>query len=192
MNSKERILNTLNKVSREALPRPEIELQYPPEVLVEDFVRIAEASGTEVFLATPDTVADTVRKWSRGGNIQSCVPGLQDEFPLIFDEQIPFDREKMPEVFVAEAAFGVIENAALWLTDSELHARLLAFIPERIVVLLKAGSLVSTMHQAYAIIAENDPFGFGLFMAGASKTADIEQTLVKGAQGAKELAVILY
>ncbi|MGS2738346.1 LutC/YkgG family protein [Sinomicrobium sp. M5D2P17] len=192
MNSKERILSSLRSVVGEPLPRPEIDLQYKTGTLVEEFVSVAEASGTEVFLATADTVTDTIENWSKGDNIQSSVPGFQEKYPLIFDEQFPFEKDKMPGVFITEASFGVAENAALWLTDTELNSRLLAFIPERIVVLLKADSLLPTMHQAYERIGENPPFGFGLFMAGASKTADIEQTLVKGAQGAKELAVILY
>ena len=192
MDSKERILNSLKNVVGEPLPRPEINLQYKTEALTEIFIGVAEASGTEVFLATGDTVAETIETWSKGGNIQSSVPALQEKYPLVFDEQVPFEKDKMPGIFVTEASFGVAENAAMWLTDQELSSRLLAFISERIIVLLKADTLVPTMHQAYENIGVEPPFGFGLFMAGASKTADIEQTLVKGAQGAKELAVILY
>lgn len=46
------------------------------------------------------------------------------------------------------------------------------------------------MHEAYAKI-ENPDFDYGLFMTGPSKTADIEQTLVTSAQGAKKLTVLL-
>jgi len=34
--------------------------------------------------------------------------------------------------------------------------------------------------------------GFGVFISGPSKTADIEQSMVYGAHGAKEMYVILY
>ncbi len=46
------------------------------------------------------------------------------------------------------------------------------------------------MHQAYKLIAERKR-NFGLFISGPSKTADIEQCLVIGAQGAMSLTVFL-
>jgi L-lactate dehydrogenase complex protein LldG len=46
------------------------------------------------------------------------------------------------------------------------------------------------MHQAYDRI-ENQEYGFGTCIAGRSKTADIEQSLVLGAHGARGLTVFL-
>ncbi|MNR49650.1 Lactate utilization protein C [compost metagenome] len=47
-----------------------------------------------------------------------------------------------------------------------------------------------TMQQAYQRIG-NMEYGFGTFIAGPSKTADIEQSLVLGAHGARGLIVFL-
>ncbi|MNW08326.1 Lactate utilization protein C [compost metagenome] len=46
------------------------------------------------------------------------------------------------------------------------------------------------MHEAYQKIADS-VYGFGTFIAGPSKTADIEQSLVLGAHGPKNMTVFI-
>jgi L-lactate dehydrogenase complex protein LldG len=92
---------------------------------------------------------------------------------------------------VLEASVGVAENGAVWLSDRELPRRVLPFIAEHVLVLLRLDRLVPDLHAAYARIGAAD-YGYGLFLSGPSKTADIEQSLVIGAQGAKSLQVYLY
>ena len=75
--------------------------------------------------------------------------------------------------------------------DSQLPHRVIPFITEHLVIVLSKENLVDTLHQAYKRIGEEHS-GFGLFVAGPSKTADIEQSLVIGAHGPVSLTVILY
>ena len=46
------------------------------------------------------------------------------------------------------------------------------------------------MHEAYTRIKTND-YGYGCFISGPSKTADIAQALVMGAQAARGVTVVL-
>lgn len=83
----------------------------------------------------------------------------------------------------------VAENAALLFTTATLPERSLAFLAERLVVLVPAASLVGGMAEGMARLPA--PCGHHLtWMSGPSKTADIEQTLVIGAHGARALVVV--
>jgi L-lactate dehydrogenase complex protein LldG len=57
-------------------------------------------------------------------------------------------------------------------------------------VIVPKAKLVASMHEAYNKIGNAD-YRFGVFIAGPSKTADIEQSLVLGAHGPKSMTVFL-
>lgn len=94
------------------------------------------------------------------------------------------------ELALVKAHFGVAENSALWVTDEVLGQRVSTFIPQYLAIIVNKKDIVATMHQAYDRIA-NQEYGFATFIAGPSKTADIEQSLVLGAHGARGLTVFL-
>jgi len=94
-----------------------------------------------------------------------------------------------PEVLYAH--FAVIENGACWIDHSPVHARTRYTLPEYLAILVPRDALVPTMHEAYARIQILGIEDFGLFLSGPSKTADIEQSLVLGAQGAMVTKVFL-
>jgi L-lactate dehydrogenase complex protein LldG len=95
------------------------------------------------------------------------------------------------DLAVVPGEFGVAENGAVWLTDAVLRQRrAVLFVTQHLVLVVPAGELVHTMHDAYARLRLGAP-GFGLFIAGPSKTADIEQALVIGAHGARSATIIL-
>ena len=94
------------------------------------------------------------------------------------------------DLAIIKGQLGVAENGAIWVTDQELQVRALPFIAQHLAIVLRRTDLLPTMHDAYRQIGGPDA-GFGVFIAGPSKTADIEQSLVLGAHGAKSLTVFL-
>ncbi|NIM09840.1 MAG: hypothetical protein GTO53_12040 [Planctomycetales bacterium] len=94
------------------------------------------------------------------------------------------------DVAIMPGEFAVAENAAVWVTDKGIHHRVAYFIAEHLVLVLDAAQMVHNMHQAYQRLQFGDP-GYGVFISGPSKTADIEQSLVIGAQGPRSLHVFL-
>lgn len=77
------------------------------------------------------------------------------------------------------------------------------FISEHLVILLKKSEIVHNMHEAYARLSVPsgsaagpdtegfDHYGYGTFISGPSKTADIAQVLVMGAQAARSATILL-
>ena len=98
------------------------------------------------------------------------------------------------DVGVVKGSFGVAENGCIWIPQT-MKERSLCFASEYLVILLSKSDIVDNMHEAYNIIEKNPgyfkPYGFGTFISGPSKTADIESALVYGAQAARGVTVIL-
>jgi L-lactate dehydrogenase complex protein LldG len=86
--------------------------------------------------------------------------------------------------------FAVAENAAVWVTDEDVPHRAIYFIAQHVALVVPAAAIVHNMHEAYERIGAFRA-GFGCFISGPSKTADIEQSLVIGAHGARSLTVFL-
>lgn len=95
------------------------------------------------------------------------------------------------ELGILTAELAVAENAALLLTSSSLPERALAFLAQRLLVLIPARALVADLITAQGRVPNPPPHNV-TWMSGPSKTADIEQTLVIGAHGARSLTVIAY
>jgi len=85
---------------------------------------------------------------------------------------------------------GVAENGAVWITERGSPHRAAWFLAEHVALVLPAWKIVDNLHQAYERLSVVGP-GFGIFISGPSKTADIEQALVIGAQGPRSCTVLV-
>lgn len=93
------------------------------------------------------------------------------------------------DVGIVRGEIGVAENGCVWIPQT-MKEKAVCFISEYLVILISRKSIVSNMHQAYERIQFTD-YGYGSFISGPSKTADIAQALVMGAQAARGVTVIL-
>lgn len=119
----------------------------------------------------------------------TTLPELSEIASLDWNNLEPHSLENV-ELTVVKAHFGVAENSGLWVTDDILGQRVAPFIAQYLAIIVHKKDIVRTMQQAYDRIG-NQEYGFGTFIAGPSKTADIEQSLVLGAHGARGLIVFL-
>ena len=93
------------------------------------------------------------------------------------------------DVGVVRGLFGVAENGCVWIPQ-QMKEKAVCFISENLIILLPKSQIVNNMHEAYRRIEFND-YGYGTFISGPSKTADIAQVLVMGAQAARSATVLL-
>lgn len=152
---------------------------------------------TETVVAMPGKVLQMTENQSLAILMAEHFPGEKRVASMLPDYPGNVDLAKIThpaeldnvDLAILPARLGVAENGAVWLTEADCGHRVLPFIAQHLIVVLKKENLVQDMHEAYRHIRV-DETGFGVFIAGPSKTADIEQALVIGAQGARSLTVV--
>ncbi len=189
MNSRERILEAVKKNQPEGSPLPSLDYERTNADVVEEFKKVLTSiGGVVVEVKTWDEVRSNIEKNFSGTNrIISVIPELDDEKNNFHIAPQLLENVKLA---ILPGKFGVAENGAIWITGDAMGDRALPFITEHLSLIIQKENIVATMHQAYERIGP-DTYNFGTFIAGPSKTADIEQSLVLGAHGAKSLVVFL-
>ena len=95
------------------------------------------------------------------------------------------------DVGIIRGQFGVAENGCIWIPQT-MKEKAICFISENLIILLPKSQIVNNMHEAYKRIEFDKTYdGYGTFISGPSKTADIAQVLVMGAQAARSATVLL-
>lgn len=191
MSTREDILANLAKQSYEPYDMPEIKLTpigYADKV--EQFISISQfVGGSAIHLNAGQSVDSVIQSlYPYAKNIASNIQRITTATinPDLIDD--PHDLSNI-DLSIVKGEFGVAENGCVWIPQ-QTRQKVVYFIPDYLVILLEKSKIVATMHDAYQLLHGKD-YGFGVFISGPSKTADIEQALVVGAHGAKGATVIL-
>jgi len=192
MSSRNKILAAIRSNQPETVPLPRIEISgsFNGERKALFAQILTGIGGKVVEVADLEPVMEELQKERElGNNVINRVPEIGAVSTDITELTTARELETVQKAFL-RGMVGVAENGAVWIDQSTMGNRLLPFICQHLVLVLDANELVSDMHEAYARI-KTDREGFGVFIAGPSKTADIEQSLVIGAHGPRSLVVYL-
>ena len=191
MTSKELILKNIkeNNIVKE-VPLPSYDnFGIKFEDKFQTFSTMIESVGGKALLINKSDLDKTIKELypdekQIASNVEFCNVGNFNA-----NEQEDVHTLKDIDLAVVKGNFAVAENGAIWMKDEENRHRALYFIAQNIVIVIDEKDILNNMHEAYQKL-NFDNNGYGVFISGPSKTADIEQSLVIGAHGPKSGYVI--
>lgn len=192
MSSRDHILEVVKKNQPKGLPHQEISFSGDePFNKISKFTAVLESIGGTVIPVNEWGEVETYLKerFSPEKRWVNLVPELRNLAPHADFTKDPHLLENVM-VAILPGHFGVAENGAVWITEELMGDRALPFICEHLALVIRAENIFPTLHDAYAHI-DKSQYDFGTYIAGPSKTADIEQSLVLGAHGPKSLMLFL-
>ena len=194
MSSKEDILSKYRKNIQQKYDMPSLD----------DIKAITYPDPLVQFITMTESVGGHVIEVKEGQNVNDIIKGLFPDAKEI--------ASNLPEITIAtrdpdnvgrardlngtdvgiiRGKFGVAENACVWVPQT-MKEKAVCFISENLIILLPKSQIVNNMHVAYKRIVFDETYdGYGTFISGPSKTADIAQVLVMGAQAARSATILL-
>ena len=192
MTTREKILEAVlrNQPAPTALPDTSM-FKGDSNDLVQKYMDVFKSIGGSSFLVD-DIAAVKVfiaENFDTAKRIVTTLPELSESFELISGTVDPHSYADI-ELALIKAHFSVAENGAVWLTEEVMGQRIIPYICQHLAVIVEAENILPSMHEAYNEIGIGN-YGFGGFIGGPSKTADIEQALVLGAHGPLSMTVFI-
>ena len=194
MSNKDDILKRYRANVREKYDMPDLSdikaITYPNPLV--QFVKMTEMVGGQVIEVDPGRDVNVLIRelFPEAKEIASNLP----EITIATRNPDTVGRARDlngTDVGIIRGKFGVAENACIWIPQT-MKEKAVCFISENLISLLPKSQIVNNMHEAYKRIEFDKEYdGYGTFISGPSKTADIAQVLVMGAQAARSATVLL-
>jgi L-lactate dehydrogenase complex protein LldG len=192
MTTREKILQAVLQNQPPVSPLPDVSLfKGDRNGIVQKYMDVFKTIGGSSFLVDDLSAVklSVAENFDTSKRIVTTLPELTDQFELVSTSVDPHSYSDV-ELAIIRAHFSVAENGAVWLTGELMGQRIIPYICQHLAVIVTAESIVPTLHEAYQLIGAGD-YGFGGFIGGPSKTADIEQALVLGAHGPLSMTVFI-
>ena len=194
MSNKEDILKKYRANVREKYDMPDLSdikaITYPDPLV--QFIKMTESVGGHVIEVKEGQDINTLVKelYPEAKEIATNLPEITiaTRNPDTVSQASDLNGT---DVGIIRGQFGGAEHACVWIPQ-QMKEKAVCFISENLVILLPKSQIVNNMHEAYKRIEFNKEYdGYGTFISGPSKTADIAQVLVMGAQAARSATILL-
>jgi L-lactate dehydrogenase complex protein LldG len=191
MSRKEILENIAKNKPKGNFELPEINIVAVEKNTIKNFKEILPKISVKLQIVNNYNEISNViiKNFSKDSSIVNLVETVEIN-GLTLEEIIEIQKIKLLDLAIINGDLAIAENGAIWVSDKNLPNRIVPFFCENLVLIIEAKNIVNNMHEAYKL-QHNLDYNYGVFIAGPSKTADIEQCLVIGAQGPRNLMVIL-
>ena len=193
MSQREQILAAVknNKPTSTPLPSMKMFETETPFIFVDKFIEMLKRIGGTAYIVNDGENINHVIKsiFPVLGMVVSNVEGIDFTTADLNNIATPLELQNV-NLAIMKGEFGVAENGAVWVSGHSMIHQALPFITQHLVLVISKQNIVENMHKAYEHLHIDRP-GYGVFIAGPSKTADIEQSLVIGAHGSRSLFVVI-
>lgn len=183
---------------------------YDRENLLSVYTQYQKANMAHLITTTKDSLVNSINEIIKECDIKELlcaknIANMQDSFmqsletqTLLYDTSIDSMRDKLfsIEASILHAQVGVANLGIVGLGTNECNPRLASLVVKTCVILLHKDSIVPNLFSAFKILKtsgqdSNLPTNI-VFLAGPSRTADIELQTVFGVHGPQNVYVVLY
>ena len=189
MTSRQNILSSIRKNLKCSFDMPSFDnltpVQY--EDRLQRFIAATQmVGGHAVIMDEASDINETIRSiYPDAAVIASSLPEVKADLD---PDQIDDPRQlNGTDLGVVKGEFAVAENGCVWVPQT-MKERAVLFMSECLIIIVDKEQIVNNMHEAYSRIHTDS---YGCFISGPSKTADIAQALVMGAQAARDVTVLI-
>lgn len=207
--SKQRILSSISKALQSNPQKPEHAVYQDIIVPIEqdrikEYKRLQSFNKAEVFEVSEEQISQSLQEIFHREAISKALipPTFQNRFDfgiptLVYDQQMEQLKDELfsIECGIVEADFGVANLGVMALTSSSNQPRLLSLITKHCIMLVKREKILANLSEVFKEVKKSHPQTLPsniLFIAGPSRTADIELQVVFGVHGPQKVYVILY
>lgn len=171
---------------------------------IKEYKRLQVFNKAEVFEVNQSEIAQTLQEIFQKENIsKALIPqALSEHFDfsiptLTYDQPMEDLKDELfsIECGVLEADYGVANLGVMAVTSNSNQPRLLSLITKHCIMLVRKEKILANLSEVLKEVKKSNPDFLPsniLFIAGPSRTADIELQVVFGVHGPQKVYVILY